>query len=110
MPKVITKTAVEINGSVYQGGVPFEIDPYLYDSLVASGTTMILVEDQNKSKATEQSKKQEDQKELFSDKNEQPFKVEETSKVEEIQLEKEESVQIDNPEQDLNQSSGKKKK
>ena len=89
MPKVITKTAVEIKGSVYQGGVPFEIDPYLYDSLVASGTTMILVEDQ---------------KELFSDKNEQP------SKVEEIQLEKEESVQIDNPEQDLKQSSGKKKK
>ena len=88
MPKVITKTAVEIKGSVYQGGVPFEIDPYLYDSLVASGTTMILVEDQNKLK------KQEDQKELFSDKNEQP------SKVEEIQLEKEESVQIDNPEQD----------
>lgn len=98
MPKVITKTAVEIKGSVYQGGVPFEIDPYLYDSLVASGTTMILVEDQNKLK------KQEDQKELFSDKNEQP------SKVEEIQLEKEESVQIDNPEQDLNQSSVKKKK
>lgn len=89
MPKVITKTAVEIKGSVYQGGVPFEIDPYLYDSLVASGTTMILVEDQ---------------KELFSDKNEQP------SKVEEIQLEKEESVQIDNPEQDLKQSSVKKKK
>lgn len=104
MPKVITKTAVEIKGSVYQGGVPFEIDPYLYDSLVASGTTMILVEDQNKPKASEQSKKQEDQKELFSDKNEQP------SKVEEIQLEKEESVQIDNPEQDLNQSSVKKKK
>lgn len=104
MPKVITKTAVEIKGSVYQGGVPFEIDPYLYDSLVASGTTMILVEDQNKLK------KQEDQKELFSDKNEQPSKVEETSKVEEIQLEKEESVQIDNPEQDLNQSSVKKKK
>ena len=50
MPKVITKTAVEIKGSVYQGGVPFEIDPYLYDSLVASGTTMILVEDQNKPK------------------------------------------------------------
>lgn len=98
MPKVITKTAVEIKGSVYQGGVPFEIDPYLYDSLVASGTTMILVEDQNKLK------KQEDQKELFSDKNEQP------SKVEEIQLEKEESVQIDNPEQDLKQSSVKKKK
>lgn len=104
MPKVITKTAVEIKGSVYQGGVPFEIDPYLYDSLVASGTTMILVEDQNKLK------KQEDQKELFSDKNEQPSKVEETSKVEEIQLEKEESVQIDNPEQDLKQSSVKKKK
>lgn len=104
MPKVITKTAVEIKGSVYQGGVPFEIDPYLYDSLVASGTTMILVEDQNKPKASEQSKKQEDQKELFSDKNEQP------SKVEEIQLEKEESVQIDNPEQDLKQSSVKKKK
>jgi len=102
MPKVITKTAVEIKGSVYQGGVPFEIDPYLYDSLVASGTTMILVEDQNK--PSEQLKKQEDQKELFSDKNEQP------SKVEEIQLEKEESVQIDNPEQDLKQSSGKKKK
>ena len=109
MPKVITKTAVEIKGSVYQGGVPFEIDPYLYDSLVASGTTMILVEDQNK-QASEQLKKQEDQKELFSDKNEQPSKVEETSKVEEIQLEKEESVQIDNPEQDLKQSSGKKKK
>ena len=89
MPKVITKTAVEINGSVYQGGVPFEIDPYLYDSLVASGTTMILVEDQ---------------KELFSDKNEQP------SKVEEIQLEKEEGDEINNPEQDLKQSSGKKKK
>ena len=69
MPKVITKTAVEIKGSVYQGGVPFEIDPYLYDSLVASGTTMILVEDQNK--PSEQLKKQEDQKELFSDKNEQ---------------------------------------
>ena len=104
MPQVITKTAVEIKGSVYQGGVPFEIDPYLYDSLVASGTTMILVEDQNKPKASEQSKKQEDQKELFSDKNEQP------SKVEEIQLEKEESVQIENPEQDLKQSSVKKKK
>jgi len=89
MPKVITKTAVEINGSVYQGGVPFEIDPYLYDSLVASGTTMILVEDQ---------------KELFSDKNEQP------SKVEEIQLEKEEGDEINNPEQDLKQSSVKKKK
>ena len=56
MPKVITKTAVEIKGSVYQGGVPFEIDPYLYDSLVASGTTMILVEDQNK--PSEQLKKQ----------------------------------------------------
>ena len=47
---------------------------------------------------------------MFSDKNEQPSKVEETSKVEEIQLEKQESVQIDNPEQDLKQSSGKKKK
>lgn len=109
MPKVITKTAVEIKGSVYQGGVPFEIDPYLYDSLVASGTTMILVEDQNK-QASEQLKKQEDQKELFSDKNEQPSKVEETSKVEEIQVKKEEGDQIDNPEQDLKQSSGKKKK
>ena len=84
MPKVISKTAVEIKGSVYQGGVPFEIDPYLYDSLVASGTTMILVEDQNKLK------KQEDQKELFSDKNEQPSKVEEISKVEESQVKKEE--------------------
>jgi hypothetical protein len=79
MPKVITKTAVEIKGSVYQGGVPFEIDPYLYDSLVASGTTMILVEDQNKPKATEQSKKQE-------------------------------GDEINNPEDDLKQSSGKKKK
>lgn len=104
MPKVITKTAVEINGSVYQGGVPFEIDSSLYDSLVASGTTIILVEDQNKTKASEQLKKQEDQKELFSDKKEQ------TSKVEEIQLEKEECDQIDNPEHDLKQSSGKKKK
>lgn len=104
MPKVITKTAVEINGSVYQGGVPFEIDSSLYDSLVASGTTIILVEDQNKPKASEQLKKQEDQKELFSDKKEQ------TSKVEEIQLEKEECDQIDNPEHDLKQSSGKKKK
>ena len=104
MPKVITKTAVEIKGSVYQGGVPFEIDPYLYDSLVASGTTMILVEDQNKPKAGEQLEKQEDQKELFSEKNEQ------TSKVEETQLEKEECDQIDNPEHDLKQSSGKKKK
>ena len=108
MPKVITKTAVEIKGSVYQGGVPFEIDPYLYESLVASGTTMILVEDQNK--PSEQLKNQEDQKELFIDKNEQPSKVEETSKVEEIQLEKEECDQVDNPEQDLKQSSGKKKK
>jgi hypothetical protein len=79
MPKVITKTAVEIKGSVYLGGVPFEIDPYLYDSLVASGTTMILVEDQNKPKATEQSKKQE-------------------------------GDEINNPEDDLKQSSGKKKK
>lgn len=104
MPKVITKTAIEINGSVYQGGVPFEIDSSLYDSLVASGTTIILVEDQNKLKASEQLKKQEDQKELFSDKKEQ------TSKVEETQLEKEECDQIDNPEQDLKQSSGKKKK
>lgn len=104
MPKVITKTAIEINGSVYKGGVPFEIDSSLYDSLVASGTTIILVEDQNKTKASEQLKKQEDQKELFSDKNEQP------SKVEEIQLEKEECDQIDNPEHDLKQSSGKKKK
>ena len=104
MPKVITKTAIEINGSVYKGGVPFEIDSSLYDSLVASGTTIILVEDQNKTKASEQLKKQEDQKELFSDKKEQ------TSKVEEIQLEKEECDQIDNPEQDLKQSTGKKKK
>lgn len=104
MPKVITKTAIEINGSVYKGGVPFEIDSSLYDSLVASGTTIILVEDQNKTKASEQLKKQEDQKELFSDKNEQ------TSKVEETQLEKEECDQIDNPEHDLKQSSGKKKK
>lgn len=104
MPKVITKTAIEINGSVYKGGVPFEIDSSLYDSLVASGTTIILVEDQNKTKASEQLKKQEDQKELFSDKKEQ------TSKVEEIQLEKEECDQIDNPEHDLKQSSGKKKK
>lgn len=48
MPKVITKTAVEIKGSVYQGGVQFEIDPYLYDSLVASGTTMILVDGKKK--------------------------------------------------------------
>lgn len=104
MPKVITKTAIEINGSVYKGGVPFEIDSSLYDSLVASGTTIILVEDQNKPKASEQLKKQEDQKELFSDKKEQ------TSKVEEIQLEKEECDQVDNPEQDLKQSSGKKKK
>lgn len=76
----------------------------MYDSLVASGTTIILVEDQNKPKASEQLKKQEDQKELFSDKKEQ------TSKVEEIQLEKEECDQVDNPEQDLKQSSGKKKK
>lgn len=104
MPKVITKTAIEINGSVYKGGVPFEIDSSLYDSLVASGTTIILVEDQNKPKASEQLKKQEDQKELFSDKKEQP------SKVEEIQLEKEECDQVDNPEHDLKQSSGKKKK
>lgn len=104
MPKVITKTAVEINGSVYQGGVPFEIDSSLYDSLVASGTTIILVEDQNKPKASEQLKKQEDQKELFSDKNEQPSKVEET------QVKKEEGDEINNPEQDLKQSSGKKKK
>lgn len=110
MPKVITKTAIEIKGTVYQGGVPFEIDSSLYESLVASGTTIILVEDQNKPKASEQLKKQEDQKELFSDKNEQPSKVEETSKVEEIQLEKEECDQVDNPEQDLKQSSGKKKK
>lgn len=104
MPKVITKTAIEINGSVYKGGVPFEIDSSLYDSLVASGTTIILVEDQNKTKTSEQLKNQEDQKELFSDKKEQ------TSKVEEIQLEKEECDQIDNPEHDLKQSSGKKKK
>lgn len=104
MPKVITKTAIEINGSVYKGGVPFEIDSSLYDSLVASGTTIILVEDQNKTKASEQLKKQEDQKELFSDKKEQ------TSKVEETQVKKEEGDEINNPEQDLKQSSGKKKK
>lgn len=110
MPKVITKTAVEINGSVYKGGVPFEIDSSLYDSLVASGTTIILVEDQNKTKASEQLKKQEDQKELFSDKKEQTSKVEEPSKVEETQVKKEEGDEIDNPEQDLKQSSGKKKK
>ena len=49
-------------------------------------------------------------KELFSDKNEQPSKVEEASKVEETQVKKEEGDEIDNPEQDLKQSSGKKKK